>query len=210
MHLARRNGKPISIHDPMGAFMDYAERHRTLDQYDLADQDPAKITLEDVKATRIIASRISNAQAAEIIERASRHQELLTKIPPEADLANAHPTKSALYQDMTDLFDAIQGGGVRWSKASKVLHFKRPALFPILDTNLQRLYREAAERAATTYSDRNVRRMYWAAIRCDLIDNQDELTNLRKDATFKTLHGGRFGELSNLRLLDILAWSVSG
>ncbi|WP_425272304.1 hypothetical protein [Mycolicibacterium aubagnense] len=66
------------------------------------------------------------------------------------------------------------------AKVSKVLHLKRPAQFPILDSRLVRTYRDAATHEAKAYANRGYRKMYWAAIRHDLLKSADALAKLRQ------------------------------
>jgi hypothetical protein len=92
------------------------------------------------------------------------------------------------------------------AKISKVLHIKRPAAYPILDTQVEARYRDAAERAAKAYPALGQKRMYWAAIRADLIANTESgaLGLLRERLKSSELE--RYTQLTDLRLLDILTW----
>ncbi|GAB3110346.1 hypothetical protein GCM10027055_09530 [Janibacter alkaliphilus] len=200
-----------TIEDARRVVEHYARSHpRTLTRYDASTQECHDvISAEDVAASRVLASRISRAQGEEILELAASHHELLAQIPKEADLADADPAESqGLYDKGADLLTALQGPWVRVAKASKVLHLKRPALFPILDSGLTRLYRSCAAEAARRYPERGHRRMFWAAIRNDLRTNVDTLAELRKqisDADAQALTR----DLTDLRLMDILAWEAS-
>ena len=110
---------------------------------------------------------------------------------------------------MTSLYTALQGPGVKDGKVSKVLHLKRPGLYPILDSALSAFYAHAARDAARDYPEDGFRRMYWAAIRKDVLTNQDALRQLRPTlANNETLRTYRVNQLSDLRLLDILAWKA--
>ncbi|NCD17157.1 MAG: hypothetical protein EOL91_07560 [Actinobacteria bacterium] len=201
-----------TVEDPVSVFERYAKQYgRTLAEYDFAPQpDPDEIARQDAITTRIIASRISNAQAQQIVERARANRELLQAIPVEARLHDADPAETdGLYDAMSALHAALQGPGVRDSKVSKLLHLKRPSLYPILDSALARFYRQAARDAAARYPERGFRRMAWAAIRDDVITNQEQLDALRPAlAANPVLKARRVHELGDLRLLDILAWNT--
>lgn len=213
--LARMNQLTVAgrtVEDPLGVFVDYAKRYgRTLAKYDFSVQaDSHSIALPDVTVTRVIASRISAAQAHQIVARAAESRHLLQAIPVDARLQDADPAQTdELYDAMTALHKSLHGPGIKDSKVSKVLHLKRPSLYPILDSALSKFYRKAARAAATRYSERGFRIMAWAAIRDDLLANQQTLEALRPImAANDVLHAQRVYELSDLRLLDILAWKA--
>lgn len=201
-----------TVLDPITVLTEYAEKHsRTLRNFDFREQrDMDTISLEDVTATRVIASRISRVQADEIVARARASGDLLSQIRRDARLQDADPAQSdGLYDQMTELYTALQGPGVRDSKVSKVLHLKRPRLYPILDRQLARLYDQPSRVAAQDYPDRNFKRMRWAAIRRDLIQNEQTLAALRSEIEVnQTLRQHRVHKLGDLRILDILAWKT--
>jgi hypothetical protein len=201
-------GKTVS--DPVGVWKKYSrDLSGTLTGYDRAGVhgDPNDVSNDLVTATRIINSRISKKEATEIVGRLAGHRDLLRAIPVNADLADADPAENGgLYDDMTALYEALKGPNVKDGKVSKVLHLKRPGLYPILDSRLQRLYKCAATAAAKNYPQRPFRRMYWAAIRYDLIDNRDALKALRAEIS----DDPRLSERTDLRLLDILTWDLAG
>lgn len=201
-----------TIKDPMGVFEHYAQRYgRTLAKYDFSVQDDShSIALPDVTVTRVIASRISATQAHQIVARAAESRHLLQAIPVDARLQDADPAQTdELYDAMTALHKSLQGPGIRDSKVSKVLHLKRPSLYPILDSALSKFYRKAARAAAARYPERGYRIMAWAAIRDDLLANRQTLEALRPImAANDVLHAQQVHELSDLRLLDILAWKA--
>jgi len=69
------------------------------------------------------------------------------------------------------------------------------------------LYREPAIAAAKQYEKRGHKRMYWAAIRNDVIANKDALKKLRQDLANEEGAIDKLSDLSDLRILDILSWS---
>jgi hypothetical protein len=102
--------------------------------------------------------------------------------------------------------------GIGRSKIHKVLHLKRPCLYPVLDRNLVHLYKARARDwidvilgAAAGDSI-----TYWAAIRADLIDqrNSAELAACRT-ALLSSSATAAMATLPAVRLLDILAWDVA-
>jgi hypothetical protein len=105
---------------------------------------------------------------------------------------------------------------VSTAKISKVLHLMRPGLFPMLDSYLTRFYRTAALAAATDIGHKREilsphKMLYWEAVRQDILNNEAGLYTLRQTLASAqsplTEQASRC--LSDLRLLDILAWAAS-
>jgi Family of unknown function (DUF6308) len=134
----------------------------------------------------------------------------------EADLADADPEqKDGLFGAAANLFwhfispQPIRG--VRVAKVHKVLHRKRAAVYPILDSRIRRLYREAAAKwikplaylGELTLDDPPP---YWAAIGDDLIKCRDELARYRLILASDTDESAR--SLARLGFL-IHGWSTS-
>ena len=204
-------GTPVP--DPLGTLCAYAigGTGKTVDVYDFATPgDPDVLTSEQVTTTRQIHSRISNAERDAMVEEAAKHQHLWKAVPQDARLVEADPAvQGGLYDNMTALYKSLTDlRGVKSAKASKVLMLKRRHLYPMLDSRVLALYRKAATDAARKYPERGYQRMYWAAIREDVIRNQESLTEIRLALTSMKGRSARLAELSDVRLLDILAWRL--
>lgn len=193
---------------------EYAARHaRTVAKYDLGGNggaaDSNELTYEDIRVTRVIASRISDAQARRMVDLATENRSLWLEVPLHAQLRDADPAiRDGLYDAAAALYRSLQFHGVRNAKASKVLHRKRPALYPLLDTKLKMIYAQSAKDSASDYPERNARRMYWAAIRGDLLKNAKGLRELRRQVETSDLANYGVHKLSDLRLLDMIAWKL--
>ncbi|GIF63527.1 hypothetical protein Ais01nite_15620 [Asanoa ishikariensis] len=190
----------------------YCRDHATtLRRYDGLAGEQETLTPDVVRASWLLNSRISYAQQRWLLDRspdAPWHHvaagALLRDADPEVaggDYDNAERLYAHFYRD--------RPRGVDHAKISKCLHLTRPGLFPILDRRMLRLYHLPARLAARDLEDarrdkRAVRRAYWAAIRLDLLQAEEALAALRT-ALRETGDGG---QLSDVRLLDILAWSV--
>jgi Family of unknown function (DUF6308) len=139
-------------------------------------------------------------------------------VPNDADLADA-AVASGLFTKMARLCWHFtwpeQIHGIRVAKTHKVLHPKRPALYPILDAQLKRLY--ALQAAVWLYQLEHLEGLttadsppYWAAIRDDLVIGHDSLERYRirlaesDDPTLRSM-----AQLTRLRLLDIIVWTVA-
>jgi hypothetical protein len=127
--------------------------------------------------------------------------------PVDDDRDGADLDANALFDHFTEPAEPR----IAYGKISKVLHLKRPHLYPILDSQLRAAYRRPAKAAAQRYQQHRprVRWSYWAAIRDDAI-NPANVEALRTVRTELRAHRQdlvrRAAELSDVRLLDILTW----
>ncbi|MDX6254089.1 MAG: hypothetical protein QOJ11_423 [Frankiales bacterium] len=205
------------VADPLDRLMRYATDNATaVTRFDLVGPgDPLSLTIEEVRRTRKVNSRITMAETGWFVELGRSAP--WAAVPADASLPDADPgTVGALYDAALALYEHFsrhesKPKGVAVAKVSKVLHVKRPALIPILDSRLERRYRVAAAAAGRRYTDQraNHKRLYWAAIRDDLVDpaNAEVLRlcrrRLLRDDNPCVRH---VGELTDLRLLDIITW----
>jgi hypothetical protein len=209
-------GHPVS--DACGVVEQYLARYgKTIRRYDFFEGPSRQVSPESVKATRIVASRISNEAAVWFVERGVSAP--WSVVPADAELADADATVTGgLYENACALwnhFAATPLPQVSTGKISKVLHLARPALFPILDSTVRKVYRKAAKDAArevvSTRPDlARIKRMYWMAIRQDVLANADGLETLRDE--LRTSESPLAREcadgLSDVRLLDVCAWRI--
>lgn len=186
----------------------------TLRLYDgLGASDDPRFTPTDIG--RLIVIEPLNQRVAVRLLEATVDWSLLT---PGAALVTADPdgpvyaAAAQLYGEVADIT------GVGPAIASKVLHLKRPHFFPLLDSVVRDLYHDAAAHA---YAASQVwqaqrpdwRHLHWAAIRSDLLDtgNREGLRELRDRllAPPTSEQRQRAAALSDVRLLDILAWGAT-
>lgn len=199
------------VPSPFERLVTYASDYSgTVRRYDLAEQaDAFALSREDVQRTRVIASRISNRELDWLVARGESAP--WGQVDPAADLVDADPgEKGGLYDHANTLYEHFRSDAPRnlnIAKISKVLYLKRPALMPILDSHLLGTYRRHARQAALRYPDRGHRRMYWAAIRDDLLHNRERIVALKAAcARDDRDEVRRLEQLSDLRILDILTW----
>jgi uncharacterized protein DUF6308 len=202
------------IRDPMEIWRSYAARTRTLRDYDLASVgDPGRLTREEAWRTRIISSRISHDECARLLDRANAAP--WQCVPVDADLADADPLRGGgLFGEAARLywyFTTPHEKGFGPAKIHKVLHVKRPTLYPVLDRRIRHLYRTHAVAWVNRISDAQPGDSvtFWAAIREDLVnsENQAELKRYREELR-REPRTVQMACLSNLRLLDIIAWET--
>ena len=199
------------VADPLGRLTAYATRERTLIRYDLAGQeDPFSLSRAEVARTRSSrpgspnASSPGSSSAAKVRPRRGL---LWTQTPTSATpIRNSRVISTTGRRPLHALPRGLPGG-VSGAKISKVLHLKRPALFPILDSHLLKTYRRSARQAARRHPERGYRCMYWAAIRDDLRRNRTAIAELKaacQDDPRDQVR--RLSRLTDLRVLDILTW----
>ena len=209
------------VRDPAHAIVQYLEQHGgTVTHYDFRAATFSGINLDLIRATRSpwMGSRISAKEATWLIDRGTTAP--WAAIPFDAQLKEADPLAvDGLYDRAAVLWEHFwdaRPANVRTAKISKVLYLMRPGLFPILDSYLVRFYRAAARAAAIDAAQKRAslgrfRTLYWEAIRRDILDNEAGLQALRQvlPATGAPLAEQAARGLSDLRLLDMLAWAAS-
>src|SRR5258706_3593602 len=208
------------VPDPLSIWRNYARQHPlTLRECDLADPgQPNVLTADEAWRSRRINSRITRRECQDL-ERIALGAPWDT-VPANADLAAADPEQAdglfaaaaALYWHFT-WPERTPGIGV--AKVHKVLHPKRPGLYPILDDRLRHLYSDCAARWIEPLAHLGGLSLadsppYWAAFREDLLRCRDELHSYREilrwddDTSVRCL-----ADLTDVRLLDIIAWSIA-
>lgn len=168
---------------------------RFLEAYGAPEEDaaPGSFGERDLRAANRGGARISAAEIAAILERRSEIELALRAIPPGASLAS----RSVPWADLTRLFEAFAGiRGVGFSKMTKALHPKRPALIPMLDSVVQRYLTQG--RSETPSATELVRRY-----KRELDRNRAALRELEGELATR---GYR---LTPVRILDVLIWSAS-
>ena len=198
-------GETVGLDEALERLENYPPGTRAIYDYP-GPGEASAITADEIRRTRAVSSRISVAEGDWFISLARTAP--WTRV--DGDLRDANPGEcGGLYDSMLHLYDhfaAFAPRGVNTAKISKVLHLKRPTQFPILDSRLVRTYGKAAREAAK-YASRGDRRMYWAAIRCDLIKSSEALAQLRRRMAEQPAARVRaLQAVSDLRLHDMLTW----
>jgi hypothetical protein len=146
--------------------------------------------------------RGANRGGAAILERRAEIERALRKVHPDASLADA--TSSIPWITLTRLFDAFADiRGIGFSKMTKALHPKRPALIPMLDSVVQAyLTRDDPDaRSSGSFGERATALV--RSYKRDLDRNSSVLRQLQRDLA------GRSYRLTEVRVLDLLIWSLS-
>lgn len=198
----------------------YARNYpRTIRGYDFgAPGDPNVLTEAEAWRSRIINSRLTRNECSQVVRRALSAP--WSSVPVHADLADADPSEpDSLFADATGLYWSFTWPeritGVAVAKVHKILHLKRPGLYPILDERVKGLYRPCAAAWTGRLSHRGGMTLvdsppYWAAFRDDLVRNCDALDTYRAQLAEDEDEVVRFmARLTRLRLQDIIAWMIA-
>jgi hypothetical protein len=216
-----RIGDQLSRDTALACLRSYAENYpQTIRFYDLAGDpdgrpgpggggDPVnKVTLADIGRLVAIGAKLAPEDVAKLLNvDASREFEA---VPATAELEHCSPG-SELHAAATALYDSYRfeaGSNIGRAKRSKLLHMKRPMLVPIFDTRVAAIYRSRVQRRPKTLSRNDAS---WEAVREDLCDGAEDFGWLVGRLSADSDPGvRRLGRLTNLRLLDILAWTAAG
>ena len=190
-----RNG--VEIDDPLGVVLGYLEAGWAVDAAD--PSGPASFGKPDLRLANRGGARISAAQIAAILGRRRAIEQALRAIAPDASLAV--PARSVPWLPLRQLFDAFADiRGVGFSKMTKSLHRKRPALIPMLDSVVQKYLEEDDLGAQTPFGKRALGLV--RGYKRDLDRNRVAIRALRRELA------GRGYAVTEVRILDLLIWSV--
>ena len=188
-----RNG--VAIEDPLGAVLGFVEARWRLDV-----SDPSTSTSfgeSDLRLANRSGARISAPEIAAILERRRAIERALRVIPPDASLAGA--ASSVPWMALRQLFDAFENiRGVGFSKMTKTLHRKRPALIPMLDSVVQRYLEHDDLGGRAPFAERALGLV--RGYKRDLDRNRAAVRALRQELARRG-----YG-LTEVRILDLLIW----
>jgi hypothetical protein len=156
----------------------------------------------DLRVANRGGARISAAEIAAILERRGEIERALRRIHPDASLADA--TSSIPWIPLTLLFNAFADiRGVGFSKMTKALHRKRPALIPMLDSVVQTYLTrdDPGMRSAGSFGERATALV--RGYKRDLDRNRTVLHEIQQELASRSYR------LTEVRILDLLIWSLS-
>ena len=169
-------------------------------RFDVSDPSrPASFGEPDLRLANRGGARISAAEIAAILERRRAIERALRAIAPHASLAGA--ADSVPWLPLRQLFDAFADiRGVGFSKMTKALHPKRPALIPMLDSVVQGYLR--GRRPRSPGSVRRARARARPRLQARPGPQPAAVRAVRQELATRG-HG-----LTEVRILDLLIWSV--
>jgi hypothetical protein len=169
--------------------------------FDVGDPSgPTSFGEPDLRLANRGGARISAAEIAAILERRGPIERALRAIAPDASLAAA--SDSVPWLPLRQLFDAFADiRGVGFSKMTKALHRKRPALMPMLDSVVQKYLEEDDPGAQAPFGERALELV--RGYKRDLDRNRSALRAARHELA------RRGYSLTEVRILDLLIWSAA-
>jgi hypothetical protein len=190
----------IEVENPLELALEFLEAYSGYEARD--STGPDSFDESDLRQANRGGARISAAEIAAILERGGEIEGALREIRPAASLAD---TATAIpWLPLTRLFDAFSDiRGVGFSKMTKALHPKRPALIPMLDSVVQAYLTkdDPASGSSGTFGERAT--VLVRSYKVDLDRNRSALHELRREL------GSREHRLTEVRILDLVIWSVS-
>jgi hypothetical protein len=212
--------RDLDLGQALGYLREYAVTYaNTVRLYDLAGDPDGRpgpgsaaepvnaVALADIGRLVVINASLGADDVATLMDIDAAIE--FTAVPPAARLEDCEPGND-VYQAATALYEKYRlarGSNIGRAKRSKLLHLKRPWLIPIADTRVVSIYRRRADTLAATLSMPDG---HWEAVREDLIAGVDDfnwLTTRLCDHQEPSIR--QLSRLTNLRLLDILAWMIS-
>jgi hypothetical protein len=187
----------IVVEEPLGVVLDVLAAWR---QVTLPDASGPKTFGEaDLRQANRAGARISAVQIAGILERRRAIERALRAIPLDATLAGqADAVPWDALGRLCDGFADVKGVG--FARMTKTLHWKRPALIPILDSVVQAYLADDDPGAPVAYGERALALV--RGYQRDVARNHDVLAAARQQLA------ARGHELTEVRILDLLIWSA--
>jgi Family of unknown function (DUF6308) len=190
----------IEVENPLELALEFLAAYSGYEARD--STAPDSFDESDLRQANRGGARISAAEIAAILERRGEIEGALRKIRAAASLAG---TASAIpWLPLTRLFDAFSDiRGVRFSKMTKALHPKRPALIPMLDSVVQAYLtmNDSATRSSGSFGEHATALV--RSYKQDLDRNRSALRKIQRELA------SRDYRLTEVRILDLLIWSVN-
>ena len=188
----------VVIADPLTVVLGLLKAYEPVDA-----GDPARLVSfgePDLRLANRAGARISAAQIAAILERRPAIEQALRAIASDASLAGT--ADSVPWPPLRQLFGAFAGiRGVGFSKMTKALYPKRPALIPMLDSVIQKYLQDDDLGAQAPFAERGL--AFVRGYQRDLDRNQAALRAVRQELARRGF------ELTEVRILDLLIWSAA-
>jgi len=186
------------IDDPLKVVLGFADAGWRFDRG--SSSEPTSFGEPDLRLANRGGARISASQIAAILERHRAIERALRAIPSDASLAAS--TRAVPWLPLRQLFDGFADiRGVGFSKMTKALHPKRPALVPMLDSVVQKYLDGDEVEAHAPFGERAIGLV--RAYKRDLDRNRPAMRPVRQELA------RRGYLLTEVRILDLMIWSVA-
>src|SRR6266700_5436723 len=190
----------VEVENPLELALEFLAAYSGYETRD--SSGPASFDESDLRQANRGGARTSAAEIAAILERRGKIERALREIHPAASLAD---TASAIpWLPLTQLFDAFADiRGVGFSKMTKALHPKRPALIPMLDSVVQAYLTgdDAGMRASGSFGERATALV--RSYKQDVDRNWPFLHEVQRELASRSYR------ITEVRILDLLIWSHS-
>jgi hypothetical protein len=190
----------VEVENPLELALEFLAAYSSYEPRD--SSGPASFDESDLRQANRGGARTSAAEIAAILERRGEIERALREIHPAASLADA--ASAIPWLPLTRLFDAFSDiRGVGFSKMTKALHPKRPALIPMLDSVVQE-YLTTDDPATSSPESFGARAIPLVrSYKRDLDRNRSALDELKRELATRDY------PLTEVRILDLLIWSVN-
>jgi Family of unknown function (DUF6308) len=190
----------VELDNALELALEFLEAYASLETNDFSG--PASFDESDLRLANRGGARISAAEIAAILERRGEVERALGQLDPDASLMDA--TSSIPWVPLTRLFEAFADiHGVGFSKMTKALHRKRPALIPMLDSVVQEYLAKDLPQTGSSASFGERATALVRSYKQDLDRNRSALHEVQRALA------GRGYQLTEVRILDLLIWSVA-
>jgi hypothetical protein len=192
----------VELDDPLELALEFLDAYSDYEAHDSSGLGSSSFDEHDLRLVNRGGARISAAQIAAILERRAEIERALREIPPDASLADS--TSAIPWIPLKRLFEGFADiRGVGFSKMTKALHRKRPALIPMLDSVVQAYLTadDTGTRSSGTFGERATALV--RSYKQDLDRNRSALHEVREELA------SRGYRLTEVRILDLLIWSRS-
>jgi hypothetical protein len=190
----------VEVGNPLEVALEFLAAYSSYEACD--SSETASFDESDLRQANRGGARISAAEIAAILERRAEVERALRKIHPDASLADT--TRSIPWIPLTRLFDGFADiRGVGFSKMTKALHRKRPALIPMLDSVVQAYLTSDDPETGSSGSFGERATALVRSYKQDLDRNRSVLHEIQEELA------SREYRLTEVRILDLLIWSIS-
>jgi hypothetical protein len=190
----------VEVENPLELALEFLAAYSGYEARD--STGPDSFDESDLRQANRGGARISAAEIAAILERCGEIEGALREIRPAASLADT--ARTIPWLPLTRLFDAFSDiRGVGFSKMTKALHPKRPALIPMLDSVVQAYLtrNDSATRSSGSFGEHATALV--RSYKLDLDRNRSALRKIQRELA------SRDCRLTEVRILDLLIWSVN-
>ena len=189
----------VEVENPLELALEFLAAYSSYEAY--GSPGAASFDESDLRLANRGGARISAAEIAAILERRGEIERALRRIHSDASLVDA--TSSIPWIPLTLLFDAFADiRGIGFSKMTKALHGKRPALIPMFDSVVQTYLTrdDPGMRSAGSFGERATALV--RSYKRDLDRNRTVLHEIQQELASRSYR------LTEVRILDLLIWST--